>query len=301
MSGLVSIIVPVYRAAPYIAKAVSMVKGQTYKEWELVLVEDHSPDDSAQVVRDVLRGYGCRKVTPEYVRDGKQVSEDISVGRQGERNMKDTSVCTQEGIIVEEYVDCDGQRIVLVCKGQNEGAAAARNTGLGFAQGRYIAFLDADDVWLPEKLEKQLRHMKDRQAGFVFSAYEFGDEQAKPVGKVVHVPSELTYGQALSRTVIFTTTVLLDRTVIPEELMRMPRVESEDTATWWQILRAGYRAYGLDEVLAVYRRPAKSLSSNKFTAVRRIWNLYRRQEGMSVIASARYFIPWAYRATVRRL
>ena len=83
--------------------------------------------------------------------------------------------------------------------------------------------------------------------------------------------------------------------------MRMPCVESEDTATWWQILRAGNTAYGLDEVLAVYRRPAKSLSSNKLTAIRRIWNLYRRQEKLSVPESIRYFIPWAYRASVRRL
>ena len=81
----------------------------------------------------------------------------------------------------------------------------------------------------------------------------------------------------------------------------MPVVESEDTATWWQILREGYTAYGLDEVLAVYRRPAQSLSSNKITAVRRIWNLYRRQEKLSVAASAWYFVMWAYRATMRRL
>ena len=81
----------------------------------------------------------------------------------------------------------------------------------------------------------------------------------------------------------------------------MPDVASEDTATWWQILRAGYKAYGLDEVLAVYRRPAKSLSSNKFVAMKRIWNLYRRQEKLSVIAGARYFVLWAYRAVARRL
>ncbi|MDE6737929.1 MAG: glycosyltransferase, partial [Lachnospiraceae bacterium] len=188
-----------------------------------------------------------------------------------------------------------------ISKERNEGAAAARNTGLDMAGGRYIAFLDADDVWFPKKLEKELLFMKDRQAGFVFTAYEFGDEQANPTGKVVHVPAQLRYEQALSRTVIFTTTVLLDRESIPDKLICMPGIESEDTATWWQILRAGNTAYGLDEVLAVYRRPAKSLSSNKLTAIRRIWNLYRRQEKLSVIRSVRCFIPWAYRACMRRL
>ena len=115
------------------------------------------------------------------------------------------------------------------------------------------------------------------------------------------MPEILTYRKALSRTVIFTTTVLFDREKIPEELLSMPLVESEDTATWWQILRAGYQAHGLNEVLAIYRRPAQSLSSNKLKAMKRIWNLYRRQEKLSVISSAYYFIFWAYRATVRRL
>ena len=143
--------------------------------------------------------------------------------------------------------------------------------------------------------------MREKRAGFLFSAYEFGDEDARPTGKVVHVPETLTYKKALSRTVIFTTTVVLDRNVIPDELIRMPQVESEDTATWWQILRAGYTAYGLDEVLVVYRRPPRSLSSNKCKAVKRIWNLYRRQEKLSVASSAFYFVFWAYRATIRRI
>ena len=273
MSETVSVIVPVYRAKPYIAETIAMVQKQTYPDWELLLIEDCSPDDSTDVIRDALQGCAVR---------------ELPVMQQGVRS-------------AEEYTDGSGRRIVLVCKEKNEGAADARNTGLSMARGRYIAFLDADDVWYTEKLEKELCFMRDKQAGFVFTAYEFGNEQAQPTGKVVHVPEELTYRRALSRTVVFTTTVLFDRNVIPEELMKMPNVASEDTATWWQILRAGYLAYGLDEVLAIYRRPARSLSSNKFAAIRRIWNLYRRQENLSVIASVRYFILWAYRATVRRL
>ena len=247
---MVSIIVPVYKAAPYIAETIEMVRRQTYQNWELILVDDHSPDDSAKIIQNMIQ---------------------------------------------------ETEPIRLIRKAQNEGAARARNTGIEQAEGRYIAFLDADDVWFPQKLEKELIFMKDKQAGFVFTSYEFGDEQAQPTGKVVHAPEKLTYKQALSRTVIFTTTVLLDKNIIPQDLMRMPEVESEDTATWWQILRAGYVAHGLNETLAVYRRPPKSLSSNKFIAMRRIWNLYRRQEKLSVITSARYFVLWAYRATARRL
>lgn len=298
MKELVSIIVPVYKAAAYIAETIAMVREQTWKDWELLLVEDRSPDDSAGVIRRELAGSeeesGGTGTGPVTGAGGLRCER----GRQERSSGKEPV----QGIrTVEAFRAAGGQNVLLVRKEKNEGAARARNTGLEFAQGRYIAFLDADDVWHPDKLEKELRFMRERQAGFVFSAYEFGDEQARPTGRVVHVPEQLRYRQALSRTVIFTTTVLLDREKIPTELIRMPAVESEDTATWWQILRAGHTAWGLDEVLAVYRRPARSLSSNKLTAVRRIWNLYRRQEKLPVIFSACCFVMWAYRATKRRL
>ena len=273
IGGLVSIIVPMYRAAAYIADTIEMVFSQTYCRWELLLVDDCSGDGSVEAVEKALSAYEHRP--------SDEVLENVRH--------------------IEEYLCGEGKEVFLICKNKNEGAAAARNTGMDLAGGQYIAFLDADDIWVPDKLRKQLVFIKEKQAGFLFSAYEFGDEEARPTGRVVHVPEVLTYKKALSRTVIFTTTVVFDRNIVPDELMRMPRVESEDTATWWQVLRAGYTAYGLDEVLAVYRRPAGSLSSNKFKAVKRIWNLYRRQEKLSVFASAFYFVFWAYRATMRRI
>ena len=293
MKELVSIIVPVYRAEKYIAETIAMVQAQTWQDWELLLIEDRSPDNSAGVIREIIKNCAAyvSGAASEDNGGGPGGAAEGHAALSGPRAIRSVEECTAPG----------GQRIALVCKGKNEGAARARNTGIDLAQGRYIAFLDADDVWYPDKLEKELHFMQDRQAGFVFTSYEFGDEQARPTGKVVCVPEELTYRKALSQTVIFTTTVLLDRRKIPEELIRMPAVESEDTATWWQILREGYTAYGLNEVLAVYRRPARSLSSNKLTAIRRIWNLYRRQEKLSVAASVYYFVMWAYRATVRRL
>lgn len=192
-------------------------------------------------------------------------------------------------------------KIRLIDKEANEGAAAARNTGLEQIRGRYLAFLDADDVWDPEKLEKELAFMKEKNCAFAFTAYEFGDEQARRTGKIVRVPPSLTFRQALPRTVIFTTTVMFDTALIDRKLLRMPRVPSEDTATWWQILRAGYTAYGLNENLAIYRRPKKSLSSNKLTAIKRIWFLYRKQAGLSAVKSAYYFVIWAFLAAARRI
>ncbi len=248
---MVSIVVPVYNAANYIEKTIEMVCRQTYKDWELILVDDASRDESAQVI--------------------------------------------------ENYIKNQGKRIRLIRKKVNQGAAEARNTGIDASSGRYIAFLDADDVWNPEKLEKQVAYMERTGAAFCFHAYEFGDENANPTGKIVHVPEKLKYKQALSRTIIFTTTVMFDTEKIDMEIIHMPNVPSEDTATWWRILKSGFVAYGLDENLAIYRRPPKSLSSNKFQAIGRIWFLYRNICGLSVAESLFYFGGWAVRATLRRL
>lgn len=250
---MVSIIVPVYKAAEYIVRTIDCVREQTYTDWELILVDDASPDGTADVIRGII---------------GETADDRIRL------------------------IECE----------TNRGAAIARNTGLDNARGRFIAFLDADDIWLPGRLAAGMDYMSEHpEAGFVFTAYEFGDEEARGTGRIVHVPASLDYKHALSRTVIFTTTTLFDTERIPAGLIHMPVVESEDTATWWQILKAGHTAYGIDEVTAIYRRPARSLSSNKFTAIRRIWNLYRNVEHLSFIRSAACFVGWAFRATLRRL
>lgn len=249
---MVSIITPVYNAAVFIRQTMEMVQAQSYTDWELILVDDCSKDNSCEIIENYLK----------------------------------------------EKPDA---RIRLIKKEKNEGAALTRNRGIREAKGRYIAFLDADDVWLKQKLQAQMEFMEKTDTGFVFSAYEFGDEEAVGTGRIVHVPATLTYKKALSRTVIFTTTVLLDTKKIPKDLIYMPNVPSEDSATWWQIMRAGHVARGMDEVLAIYRRPGKSLSSNKLKAIQRIWYLYREVEKLPLLTSCIAFAGWAYRATVRRL
>lgn len=252
MSDLVSIIVPVYNVENFIGETMDRVLAQTWQDWELLLVEDCSEDNTAALIRQYMEKTG-------------------------------------------------DSRIRLISQSSNMGAARARNRGLEEAGGRYIAYLDADDLWEPEKLEREIAFMQEKDAAFAFTGYEFADENGKGTGKVVHVPETLTYRQALSNTTIFTTTVMFDLEKISKEQLEMPVIKSEDTALWFRVLRSGVTAHGLDENLVKYRRPGKSLSSNKLEALRRIWNLYRGAEGMSVVSSAWHFCFWALRAVGRRI
>lgn len=215
--------------------------------------------------------------------------------------VEDGSTDGTQDIIAEYLQQTNDERIRLFLLPENIGAARARNYGLEKAQGRYIAYLDSDDIWMPEKLEHELAFMEENQAAFVFTGYEFADETGRGTGKVVRVPKTLSYKEALSNTTIFTTTVMFDTDKIAKENLEMPVIKSEDTALWWTILRSGYTAYGLDENLVKYRRAGKTLSSNKIEALRRIWNLYRKVAKMNVLQSAYYFCFWAVRAVMRRI
>jgi len=214
-----------------------------------------------------------------------------------EDGSKDESVS-----VIRKYLEETGdERIRLIIQEKNGGAARARNRGVKEARGRYLAYLDGDDLWTADKLKKQVRFMEETGAAFSFTGYEFADENGRGLGKIVRVPSVIDYKEALKNTTIFTSTVMFDLKQIPKEKLEMPLIKSEDTALWWRILREGRLAYGLDENLVRYRRAGKSLSSNKLEAVRRIWNLYRKAEGMGILSSAYHFCFWAVRAVKRRI
>lgn len=248
MQEKISIIVPVYNAENYIEETIRSVLAQDYENWELLLVENGSTDNSIEKIRQF-----------------------------------------------------EDPRIQLIIMDGNAGAAKARNEGMRRAMGTYVGYLDADDLWQPDKLSRQVAFMKEKKAAFCFTGYEFGDEFAVGTGKIVKVPETLRYKQALSNTTIFTSTVLFDTRLISKEDLYMPDVKSEDSALWFQVLRGGLTAYGLNENLVTYRRPGKSLSSNKFEALKRIWNLYRKQEKLNLFYSSFLFVGWAVRAVKRRI
>lgn len=200
--------------------------------------------------------------------------------------------------IMADHV-CDN--IHVISNDEGKGAASARNCGVNHSSGRYVAFLDADDLWREDKLAKQIDFMHKTQAAFSFTGYEFADENGKGLGTIVKVPAKMHYKDAIKNTTIFTSTVIFDMSKLTKEDIHMPNVVSEDSATWWKVLKKGYTAFGLDEALTLYRRMGKSLSSNKLEAIRRIWYLYRKVEHLNIFYSAYCFCFWAIRAVIRRV
>jgi len=247
---LVSIVVPVYNAARFMDDTIQTVLNQTYQNWELLLVDDCSSDDSVQIIKMYQK---------------------------------------------------NDNRIKLFKLSENSGAAIARNTGIDKAKGRYLAFLDADDLWVKNKLELQVAFMQEKNAAFSFTGYEFAEENGKPNGKKVQVPKTITYKQALKNTTIWTSTVMLNTQKLKKDTMHMPLVKrGQDTATWWKILKIIDNAYGLNEIFSYYRRTAESLSANKLTALKRTWNLYRDVEKLRFISSTYNFSWYLVNAILRR-
>lgn len=193
-------------------------------------------------------------------------------------------------------------KIKLIQLKNNSGAAIARNTGITEAKGRYIAFIDADDTWNKEKLEKQIKFMKKNNCAFSFTSYEFANEDGVGNGTIVKVPNKINYKQALKNTTIWTSTVMFDVEKLGKELIQMPNVKrGQDTATWWKVLKQIEYAYGINEVLSYYRRTNDTLSSNKLRALKRTWNLYRDIEHLNMFYSFYNFCWYILNAIRRRI
>lgn len=182
----------------------------------------------------------------------------------------------------------------------NAGAHAARNAALAAAQGRYIAFLDADDLWLPAKLERQLGFM--RQGGYAMSYHQYRtiDENGALLSTApLWMPRSVDYrGYLRLNGTIGTLTVMIDRAQMGD--FRMPDMGAEDFALYLQLLKR-HPAHGLFEDLARHRVVAGSLSANKGNAIGWIWEVYRRQEQIGVVRSAYYMGLYGARGVYKNL
>lgn len=211
-------------------------------------------------------------------------------------------ICVDDGSsdgsseIVQFYVEQDS-RIRLIRLDANAGAAVARNTALESASGRYIAFLDGDDVWLPTKLKIQLDYMQKNNATFCFSAYARVNE-LNDVICTVGVPLQVTYHELLKTSVIGCLTAIYDTRFFGKVPMPLTR-KRQDFALWLQLLKRTDCARGIPEVMALYRVRRGSMSANKFDAARYTWNIYRNVEGFGFWRSFYYFANYGVRGLLR--
>ena len=233
IDDLVSIIMPAYNAEKYIEEAIESVLKQTYRNWELIIVNDCSIDATEQIVK--------------------------------------------------KYQEQD-ERIKFHSLTENHGVANARNTALQNAVGRYIAFLDSDDMWLPEKLEKQIGFMKIDNYVCTYHQYRHFASRDK-VGKIVNIPLKLGYKEALKGNSMGCLTVCLDKSKIKPFLMPVQR--HEDYITWLNVLKENeVEAYGLQSDLGRYRISSRdSISANKFKSAIWTWKVYRESQNLSILES----------------
>lgn len=198
--------------------------------------------------------------------------------------------------VVEAFVEQDF-RIKLIQLEENSGAAVARNTAIEVAQGRYIAFLDSDDLWLPNKLEKQLAFMQENNYPFSYASYDKINEAGRVFGHV-GVPGKTSYSNLLKTCSIGCLTAMYDSAFFGKTYMPV-NTRREDFATWLQLLKRVDYAYGLSDTLAQYRVYQCQTSANKAKMAKENWRLYRDVEQLSFLASAYFFSHYAVRGVLR--
>ena len=239
----ISIIIPSYNTATFLAKTISSVIHQSLDAWELLIVDDCSSDNS--------------------------------------------------NTIISHYTQKDS-RVKLLKLETNSGPAVARNKGIKEAKGRYIAFLDSDDIWHPKKLEKQLQFMQEQHAVISFTAYNMIDEKSGQPMAVHEVPKTITYKKLLKSNVIGCSTVIYDTQIIGK--VYFPIIQKrQDFALWLKILKRHEPAYGLQEVLVDYMVRTDSVSSNRLSAAHFTWKVYREIEKLPFFKALYYFIHYALR------
>lgn len=210
-----------------------------------------------------------------------------------------------EMIVVDDFSDDDTRRIVrgyvaidhrikLICQPKNCGPAKARNVALNIACGRYVAFLDSDDLWLPKKLELQLLFMKKRNIAFSYTLYrQFFNGHDQP-GDCISLPPSFTYEELLKSTGIACLTVMIDTALTGP--IRMEDVHHEDYVLWLKILKNKFVAYGLMDDLARYRVTKNSVSANKLKSAWWVWLIYRDIEGLNFFHASWCLFNYGWRA-----
>ncbi len=234
---LVSIIMPTYNNEKFIRESIESVIFQSYENWELIIVDDCSTDET----ENILKEYSYQHENITYIK-----------------------------------------------LGINSGTAVARNLGIERAKGKYIAFLDSDDLWCKNKLALQIAFMETNDYLFSYTKYTQIHENGSPKGKVISSLPKVDYQRMLHKNYIGNSTAAYNCEALGK--IYAPQIRKRnDYSLWLQILKIGICAYRLDEVLMKYRVRSDSLSRKKAGLIKYQWELYREVEKLSVSKSTFYF------------
>lgn len=237
----VSVIMPAYNAARFVETAIRSVMAQTLTQWELLVLDDGSQDDTCAIV-------SC--------------------------------------------LAAEDPRIHLIPNEKNMGVAETRNRGFELCRGEYVALLDSDDLWLPEKLQQQVEKMERENADFSYCAYNIIDVDGNIAKSDYHVPQYVDFDGLLRENVICCSTVMLRR-----ELTKTHRFDEqyyhEDYILWLDLLRAGCKGVGCTDILAQWRFVANSRSFDKLRSAQYRWQIYRKYLGLPFFKSVAMFARYA--------
>lgn len=236
---MVSIITPMFNSDAFISDTIHSILNQTYTNWELILIDDNSSDNTLQ--------------------------------------------------IVESFIS-QNPNIKLLKNTKNQGAAVSRNLGIKAAKGDFIAFLDADDLWKPNKLQTQIQFMKLNKCDVCFASYDLINEKGKPLNKCVKALPVLTYKKLLKSNYLGNLTGMYHAKVIGE--ITAPNLRKRQDWLLWlaAIKKSGKPALGIQESLAFYRVRTNALSSNKIGLLKYNYWVYKKGLGFSTIASSFYML-----------
>lgn len=242
----VSVITSAYNSERFISQMICSVLNQTFSNWELIIVDDNSSDNTVK--------------------------------------------------IVQSYANTD-RRIRCIKLKRNVGSGLARNKAIAEAKGRYIAFLDSDDLWKPNKLEVQLKYMISNSYSFTYSSYDRINDRGETIGHM-GIPDRVSYNDLLRVCSIGCLTVIYDTKAFGKVYMPSIR-KRQDLALWLKLLTEVEYAHGLNESLAQYRVHRGSISANKYSAAKHTWRLYRDQEQLNFLLAVFYFTQYAFNGMIR--
>jgi len=248
--SLVSIITAAYNAESYLTDTYDSIKKQTLVDWEWLVTDDCSTDQTLSILNRIAEQDSRVKVFQNQV---------------------------------------------------NSGAAVSRNKSLHHAKSKFIAFIDSDDLWLPDKLQKQIQFMEEG-IDFSFTAYELVDAQGQRLDQQVDSGQYGAFGYAdmlRKKATLGCSTVIIRRAAFAELTMPLIRT-GQDYAFWLKLLKTGKSAHVLGDVCSQYRILPNSISRNKFKKAKRQWQIYREIENIAFIPSLINFGFYAWRAIFRK-